>query len=492
MSCHGIHDMKYFGLDEIHAAAIENRILALEIEFGQKCNFRCPYCYLENTSDHKEMSLEEGRDVILQAKALGAKAIVILGGEPMIYPKIIEQIRFIHDQGLDVEIFTNGSNITESRAKELAELNVKVALKMNSFDRDKQNKFCGRNDAYDIIQQAFSNLTVAGYGKGGKSMAVSSVISKDNIDELELLWCWLREQEIEPYFEMITPQGRVIENDYSYIDIDSIKALFYRLAELDRTRFNKTWEPQPPLVGSRCLRHKYSLRVNAYGSVLPCTGITIVVGNIRQESLSKIIQNSEVIQDLRHHQKHIKSLCASCDKSEFCYGCRGTAYQLTGDYMESDPLCWRFQNRKEEILNLPVLVDNFIPQSKPMQFVDTLISLGERSATVETDIKADCPMLDEQGILSETAFVEIIAQACAAHNGFRTRHKKDEHQGYLLGAKKVKILNQVRVGEHLKIMIHKEAKFGDFGVISGRIYRDNECVAEGEIKVYDAAKEVSE
>jgi len=490
MSCHAMYEDQYFGLEEINKVSEENRLLTLEIEFSQKCNFLCPYCYMDNHHGRAEMSLEESRNVLLQAKALGAKKIVVLGGEPMIYPKIMEQIRFVRSLGLDVEIFTNGSKMTESRSKELADMNVKITLKMNSFDRDKQNKFCGRDDAYEIIQQAYTILTAAGYGKGGKPMAVSSVISRDNIDELESFWCWARDQNIDPYLEMITPQGHAVENDWLYSDLNRIEMLFNRIAELDRTRYGRIWDAQPPLVADSCLRHKYSLCVNAYGDVLPCVGVTIVTGNIHQESLSEIIQNSEVIQDFRHHRKHMKSLCGDCDKNESCYGCRGTAFQMTGDYMESDPLCWRFQDRKEEIQYLPVSTEKLIPQTGPMQFVDTLIWVGDRSASVETEIKVDCPMLDENGILLETAFVEIIAQACAAHNGFRTRHNRNERQGYLLGAKAIKVLGQVRVGDRLVTTLRKEAKLGDFGVISGRVCRGDECIAEGSVKVYDAIEEV--
>ncbi|MBC8506252.1 MAG: SPASM domain-containing protein, partial [Chloroflexi bacterium] len=106
---------------------------------------------------------------------------------------------------------------------------------------------------------------------------------------------------------MITPQGHAVENDWLYSDLNRIEMLFNRIAELDRTRYGRIWDPQPPLVADSCLRHKYSLCVNAYGDVLPCVGVTIVTGNIHQESLSEIIQNSEVIQDFRHHRKHMKS-----------------------------------------------------------------------------------------------------------------------------------------------------------------------------------------
>lgn len=40
----------------------------------------------------------------------------------------------------------------------------------------------------------------------------------------------------------------------------------------------------------------------------------------------------------------IKGPCNSCDMTDGCYGCRGAAYQLTGDYLASDPLCRRRQH----------------------------------------------------------------------------------------------------------------------------------------------------
>ena len=46
------------------------------------------------------------------------------------------------------------------------------------------------------------------------------------------------------------------------------------------------------------------------------------------------------------YREMIKGECRDCDKAEECYGCRGAAYQLTGDYLASDPTCWR--NQKPE------------------------------------------------------------------------------------------------------------------------------------------------
>ena len=56
----------------------------------------------------------------MQAKELGARKIIILGGEPMLYPPIIEMIQFIRGLDMDVELFTNGTNITPEMARTLS------------------------------------------------------------------------------------------------------------------------------------------------------------------------------------------------------------------------------------------------------------------------------------------------------------------------------------------------------------------------------------
>ena len=48
-----------------------------------------------------------------------------------------------------------------------------------------------------------------------------------------------------------------------------------------------------------------------------------------------------LLKDLKDHRNTIKGPCGTCEKADHCYGCRGAAYQMTGDYLASDPLCWR-------------------------------------------------------------------------------------------------------------------------------------------------------
>ena len=484
MSCHAFCDEAGFSLEEIRAASAAGQLLTMEIECSRRCNFRCPYCY-EDAEASNELSLDEIRQLILQAKALGTRGIIILGGEPMIYPDIFEVIAFISDQGLKVEMFTNGSNIDAGNARRLAELDVKVVLKMNSRDPERQNLLCGVPEAQAVIADAFGNLKQAGYGgDGGKPMAVSSVVSTVNIDELEEMWNWLRDQKIDPYFEMITPQGNAVGNDWLYVEPEKVEDLFKRLSASDENRFGESWKPQPPLAGERCMRHQFSCYVDALGEVMPCVGVNLSIGNIRDNPLKRILHESEVMQDLRNYQGNIKGPCSTCPENEGCYGCRGAAYQLTGDYLASDPLCWKNIDKQESIDRLPMPPDGLVPQEPPMRVIDRLLSVGERKASVEAVVDESCIFLDEAGNLDPVALVEMLAQTAALFNGFRTRHLEPDSAGFLLGVKKFKVYEPVRVNDRLQINASKDMGFGAFSMVNGIVERDGVRVAEGQIKIY--------
>lgn len=488
MSCHSSMIGAEFTRDDIEAAARNGRLLSMEIELSLRCNFRCKYCYVEQTSDtSRELTPEEIRNTILQAKELGARKIIVLGGEPMIYPRIMEMLTFIREQGMAAEMFTNGTNVTPEAARRLLTLGVQVVLKMNSFDEHIQDELAGVKGAHKTIQEAYRNLIAAGYPGEESLMAVSTIICRQNLPEITTLWQWLRDRKITPYFEIITPQGNARDHNGLEVDLSTLHQVFRQLSEIDRTLYGVEWEPQPPLVGDRCLRHQFSCLVNAFGSVTPCVGVTIPVGNIRERKLADILRDSEVIQDLRRYKETIRGPCGACEKAAICYGCRGAAYQLTGDYLASDPLCWRNAGREQDIMTLPTTVSGMIPQRPPTRMVDRLLSVGERVAVVETTIQLDNLFVNDDGTLDDSAYLEIIAQSAAALNGFRSTRRQaagKEPEGYLLGARDVEVLDTARVGDILNTRVFKATRYGDFGIIEGQVFRDDHLLARGEIKVW--------
>lgn len=485
MRCHNRIYGAEFSKNDIEETAKSGRLLSMEVEFNRDCNFNCIYCYVKNEGHaRKELTKDEIRDVLIQSKQLGSRKTIILGGEPMLYPHILEMVRFIKELGMEIELFTNGTNITESVAKVFSELGVAVVLKMNTTDEKLQDIMSGKKGAYKHIHEAFRNLKTAGYPYSCP-MGVSTIICRQNINELVDMWKWLREQRIMPYFEMITPQGKARENSMLDVDAARVKELFSEIAKVDRETYGFSWKPQPPLVGGQCLRHQFSCAVNAYGDVLPCIGVTVPVGNIREKKMADILKNSEVIQELRSYKKTIKGPCGTCESKDECYGCRGAAYQLTGDYLASDPTCWKNLDRQDEIVRLPLKASRLVPHKPPMLMIDRLLEVRERASVSEIEIMKDNVLLEDGDKICDAFYLEMVAQSTAAFNGFKNmKNGESSIEGFLLGIKNLEILDSAVVGDKLRVCTHEVAKFDGFAIIKGEIFKGENLVARGEIKIW--------
>ncbi|MBU0962024.1 MAG: radical SAM protein, partial [Proteobacteria bacterium] len=183
-----------FTEQEIKEAVAAGRLLSMEIEFSRICNFRCSYCYVpEKRECTGELSRGEIKDVLLQARDLGARKIIILGGEPSIYPHLVEMIQFLSEHDFEIEMFTNGTGVSPELAAILADAQVRVVLKLNSRNREIQDQLAGRAGAFDIIQRAFANLKQAGYPSQDLFLALSTIICQQNLGELPDMWQWLRD-----------------------------------------------------------------------------------------------------------------------------------------------------------------------------------------------------------------------------------------------------------------------------------------------------------
>jgi radical SAM protein with 4Fe4S-binding SPASM domain len=487
MNCLDMINQQEPSPQEIKEAADQgNLLLSMEIEFSLKCNFKCVYCYLDNRRSHDdELTKEELCSAIIQAKNLGAKTIIILGGEPMIYPQIMEMLQFIIKQDLDVRLFTNGSKIKRTIAKKLFDLGVTVVLKMNSFDEKTQDMLSGKKGAYRQIQSALKTLREAGYPGKKKQLIISTIICRQNYDEILDMWQWSKDRNIIPYFEMITPQGMAKENHSLAIETEKIKKIFYQLSEIDSRKYDCHWTPHPPLVGKECFRHQYSCTLNSYGDVLPCIGVTIPIGNVKTNSLESIIKDSDIIGELKNYKENIRGPCGECEALDNCYGCRGAAYQMTGDYLASDPLCWKNTDRLDDIVHLPLAVEGLVPHMPPMCIVDELLSVDEKTFTTRVKVSKDSIFVGEDGVLDEVVHLEILAQSMAAWKGFKNLKDKKAPEGYLIGVKGLKISGAAKVGDTLSVSIHKVIEVTNVGVVKGKIFKGDELITSGEIKIWD-------
>lgn len=332
-----------FSQDEIEEARRLGRLLTMELELSRACNLRCIYCYAESgTALANELTLGEIISAVDQAVELGARRIIVLGGgEPLAHQEILPVLQHIHQRGVAVDLFTNGTLITKKLAREFLSLGVSPVIKMNSMREQVQDQLADKPGAFRKIREGLAHLQQAGYPTPELPLGVESVICRQNLEELPAMWTWIRKQGMVPYFETITLQGRARKHPELLVRPDEIRTLFQKLSDLDRKVFGIEWEPHPPVAGLTCTRHLYTCTITVHGDVLPCPGVDIPVGNIRLERLAHILRQSTVIRDLRNIRKTIKGACRDCEFHHACYGCRGMAFQHTGDYLAADPLCWK-------------------------------------------------------------------------------------------------------------------------------------------------------
>ena len=85
--------------------------------FGNNRNSEDVYKRQEYDNDN-ELSVNQVYRYIDELASMGTAQIQFSGGEPLIYPHILEVISYAHSKGIRVVISTSGVTITEQYAKE--------------------------------------------------------------------------------------------------------------------------------------------------------------------------------------------------------------------------------------------------------------------------------------------------------------------------------------------------------------------------------------
>lgn len=223
------------------------------------------------------------------------------------------------------------------------------------------------------------------------------------------------------------------------------------------------------------------------GSVFPCPRTKVTLGNVRETTLEEILAESEVLDDLRHPEERVKDPCASCPSFPSCCGCRGNAYEQTGDYLAADFLCPR--NKGKAANALPVPAAPYLPHKGRAVLIDRILEIGEKGGVVEAVVPPGSDICKGDGRVDECALLEMMAQASGALYLFRaTRHEKPEElPGALVGVNAFRVYEVPDIGERLRFRVRKQIRFDVFYLVLVRVYTAQRLLAEGTLKLYEGA-----
>jgi len=159
--------------------------------------------------DVPDLTSAEVRRRMVRAQALGARMIVLSGGEPTIREDIVDLVRFAHGRGLKTGLITNGRRfVYPDFAARLRALGLCFAyVSFHSHSR-RAHELSARTDSFRELLAALRRLVGLGV-----AVTVNTVVTRNNIGGLRAaadLLAGLRPAKIK--FSALEPKGAALDD----------------------------------------------------------------------------------------------------------------------------------------------------------------------------------------------------------------------------------------------------------------------------------------
>lgn len=314
------------------------------------CNLKCEHCYQDASGKEAgELSTEEGLRLIDQIADAGFKIMIFSGGEPLLRPDIYEFVEHAAARGLRPVFGSNGTLITEERARKLKEAGaMAIGISLDSLDPEKHDHFRGVEGAHAATLAGIENCK-----RVGLPFQIHTTVLEWNRDEI----CKLTDFAVElgaiaHYLFFLIPVGRgEFIAEENALAVQENEELLRTVMEKQRTcpiPIKPTCAPQFTRVAEQlgvktrftrgCLAGLTYCVVGSQGIVRPCAYMTEEAGDVRAQPFDEIWRDSEVFARLR--TQNYSGACGTCDYKEKCGGCRArAAHYHDGDILAQDNYC---------------------------------------------------------------------------------------------------------------------------------------------------------
>jgi pyrroloquinoline quinone biosynthesis protein E len=325
-----------------------DRPFGLLAELTYDCPLRCPYCSNPlNLGDYRdELTTEEWRRVLGEARELGVLHLHLSGGEPLRRRDLVEIVRDAAGFGFYTNLITSALGLSTRRAEELREAGLDhVQISVQADEPAPSDRLAG-------LPSFKRKMTAARLVKKlGWPLTLNVVLHRQNIDRIAQILDLAEELEADR-IELANTQyyGWALRNRDALLPTRTQLEQAETVVRAARKRLKGRMEviyvlpdyynryPKPCMGGWG----KRQLTIVPNGDVLPCPAaqdLPLPRAGVRDHSLSWIWERSEVFQKFRGTD-WMPEPCVSCDRREIDFGgCRCQAFQLTGDAARTDPVC---------------------------------------------------------------------------------------------------------------------------------------------------------
>ena len=336
------------------------------------CNLNCIHCYARavQRSNERELTTEQGLNLIDDLATFGVPVILFSGGEPLLRPDLPELARYAVDRGMRAVISTNGTLIDEEKATTLRDAGVSyVGISLDGLENV--------NDHFRRMQGAFKMALngIKNCRKAGLKVGLRFTMNKLNAEQVPGIFDLVEEMNIERIcFYHLVYSGRgsdLIDQDLSHDETRQIVDLI-----MDRTRdmYNRGVKKEVltvdnhadgPYLYLRMLKENNPrvgevlelLKMNGGNSSGQGIGCINWDGSVyadqfwRQHSFGTILSmpfshiwsdlTNPLMAQLKDKNRYVTGRCARCRWLDICGGnFRARAEAVSSDIWGEDPACY--------------------------------------------------------------------------------------------------------------------------------------------------------
>lgn len=324
-------------------------LVRVHVDVSGLCNERCVHCFLPDSFKRSTMSKDMFNRIIEQCKACNVLNVTISGGEPMLNPNLPYFIEVCRDNNFSINVLSNLTFLTNEYVKlfELTPL-LSVQTSLYSMNPEIHDTISQHKGSFKKTKAAIEILQ-----KHNIPMQINCPIMKQNKDSYQSVLNWAKSLNVEAssdymLFGSIDGSNKNIQCRLSIPEVESI----IRQKGTDSKRENRSEYAGD--IGIICPVCTNSLCISHYGDVYPCEGLqSIHLGNINEDSLANIWDNSPLVQQLRKLNFDDFPKCRTCEDKDYCSRCliRNVNESLSHDYKDINPYFCEVARIKRQIEN---------------------------------------------------------------------------------------------------------------------------------------------
>lgn len=272
------------------------------IEITQNCNLLCRHCYEESarTKIKPEISFDDFKLAVNSLKSIGVNRIQLVGGEPLMHSKIEQFIEYAAQNFSFIEIFTNGTLLTNNILELIKEHGISLAFSVYSDNSVLHDFVTCTEGSYKLTDEHIRQALLKGI-----EIRIASVETKDTprfqLSDLNILHC--------TDFPRLT--GRANLSLYSR---DMLKRKL-----ITKNSFKKPLSTQyffKNRVIHNCFGEK--MYIDYELNVFPCAmERRVCYGNLREVCIQEMLEN-----ELARMTKDKINGCKDCEYRYACFDCR--------------------------------------------------------------------------------------------------------------------------------------------------------------------------